>query len=328
MTDTVLHSAGWVFTKGPNENCMGVYWGEPMRFDQFPMRLYGCAGQGKIQQLLLAAVLFSTFSASWAQGEERKADTSRVARKEAIASMPLANLAPQDRAAVEDVINDPSIYRRLPSQVIDCDPHFYLFLLDNPDIIVQIWRVLGISNVELDRTGDNSFRGADGEGTTCDVHVLHRSHDRQLLYATGAYEGSVLKNRVEVRCVMMLRSKYIRETNGRHYVTCALDVFVRIDQGGLELLAKTFQSLIGRSADMNFAEAMGFVSSLSRTAEVNPDGVARISRRLNNVHEETKVRLAVVSAEVAARAEQNEAAQQAQHQEVIRREPVPRVPRR
>jgi hypothetical protein len=279
--------------------------------------------------LAALATLIAWRSAAVAQAEEpRKANTSRQAKEDAIAAMPLAQLAPQDRAAVQDVINDPSIYRRLPTQVIDCDPHFYLFLMDNPEVIVQIWRVLGISNVSLDRVGEDSYRAADGEGTVCNVHRLYRSHDRQLLYATGSYEGSVLKNRVEARCVLMLRSAYIRETNGRHYVTCVLDAFVRIDQGGLELLAKTFQSLIGKSADMNFAEAMHFVSSLSRTAEVNPDGLARISQKLVTVQEETRDRLAVVSAEVAARSVRDEEARRVEYQEALRREPQSRNSRR
>lgn len=260
--------------------------------------------------------------------EPRKANTSRQAREDAIAAMPLEQLNPQDRAAVEDVVNNPSIYRRLPTQVIDCDPHFYQFLLQNPEVIVQIWRALGISNVQLERVGENSFRAADNEGTTCDVHMLYQSQDRQLLYASGAYEGSVLKNRVEARCVLMLRSAYIRETNGRHYVTCVLDAFVRIDRGGVELLAKTFQSLIGKSADLNFAECMGFVSSLSRTAEVNPDGLARISHKLANVDEQTRDRLAVLSAEVAARSVRDEEARRVQYQSEARRETTPIVPRR
>jgi hypothetical protein len=294
-------------------------------------------GRGKLRPgnwkiglaLLTALVLVTQLEDKTAQAEEaRQANTSRQAREDAIAAMPLAQLAPQDRAAVEDVINNPSIYRRLPTQVIDCDPHFYLFLLENPDVIVQIWRVLGISNVELDRSGENSFRAADGEGTVCDVHTLYHSHDRHLIYATGAYEGSVLKSRVEARCVLMMRSAYIRETNGRHYVTCVLDSFVRIDRGGIEILARTFQSLLGKSADLNFAEAMGFVSSLSRTAEVNPGGLARISQKLVTVEEETRDRLAVLSAEVADRSVRNEEAQRVEHQERVRRASAQNIPRR
>jgi hypothetical protein len=282
----------------------------------------------RIGLVVLTALAFIHLDGTARAEEQRKANTSRQAREDAIAAMPLEQLNPQDRAAVEDVVNNPSIYRRLPTQVIDCDPHFYQFLLENPDVIVQIWRALGISNVQLERVGENSFRAADNEGTTCDVHTLYRSHDRQLLYASGAYEGSVLKSRVEARCVLMLRSAYIRETNGRHYVTCVLDAFVRIDRGGVELLAKTFQSLIGKSADMNFVECMGFVSSLSRTAEVNPDGLARISQKLVTVQEETRDRLAVLSAEVAARSVRDEEARRVQHQAELARQPTPSVPRR
>ena len=291
------------------------------------MRGWLRTAQGKCLLATLGA--WTCWACAAARADDlRKASTSRQARDEALAAMPSAQLDPQTRFAVEDVVKNPSIYRRMPTQVIDCDPHFYLFLMENPEVIVQIWRVLGISNVSLERTGENAFRAADNEGTTCEVRRLFATHDRQLLYATGAYEGSVLKNRVEARCVLMLRSAYIRETNGRHYVTCVLDAFVRIDRGGVELLAKTFQSLIGKSADMNFAETMGFISSLSRTAEVNPDGLARISQRLAPVREETRDRLAVISAEVASRSARSEEARRVQYQEEARLEPGNSTPRR
>ena len=91
---------------------------------------------------------------------------------------------------------------------------------------------------------------------------------------------------------MVLKSAYITETNGRNYVTSRLDTFIQIDNLGVELLAKTFQSLITQSADYNFAETSAFLGNVSHTAETNPAGMGRLASQLKHVDDETKEKLA------------------------------------
>ena len=82
---------------------------------------------------------------------------------------------------------------------------------------------------------------------------------------------------------MVLRASYTRETNGRYYTTNRLDMFVRLENIGVEFMAKTFQPLINKCADANFADTMGFISSLSRSAEANPGGVVRMAAKLKKI---------------------------------------------
>ena len=257
--------------------------------------------------------------------EPRTACTSNECRQDAVNNLPLEQLDAGDRMLVQHVLNNTSIYRRVPTQVIDCDPHLYLFLVQNPEVIVQLWRVMGLSKVSLDRTGENTFRAADGEGTVCNLKMMHASHDKHLVFATGSYNGPLLRNPVQARVVLFLRSSTIRETNGRQYVTCKLDAFIHLERGGLELLARAFQSLLGRSADMNFAETMGFVSSLSRTAEVNPEGTGRIARRLN-IDQAAREQFAALAEQVAEQASNAAELRRVQHEAI--EPPVAPIPRR
>src|SRR5947209_2501787 len=98
-----------------------------------------------------------------------KATNSRAARDEAVQAIPMDKLNREMRSRISAVINNSSIYRRLPMQSIDCDPELFEFLVQNPEVVVDIWLVMGITNMTLDRNGPDRFRAADGQGTTGNV---------------------------------------------------------------------------------------------------------------------------------------------------------------
>jgi hypothetical protein len=78
---------------------------------------------------------------------------------------------------------------------------------------------------------------------------------------------------------------------------------------GLDLIARTFQPIINKSADMNFAETAGFVSTVSRTSEVKPDGMAKLGQKLTNVAPETRQQFVQLTQQVAASSAATRAAQ-------------------
>ncbi len=251
--------------------------------------------------LALAVVVLPALAARAA--DPYKATSSRTARNEAIAAIPFAELSVAEQKAVRGVIDDTTIYRRMPTTVVDCDPRMFQFLTRHPEVIVKIWDVLGVSNVTLDRTGEKTFSASDGQGTLGNVKLLHDAYDRQLIYAEGSYNGPLFRRPVHGKTVMLLRSGHLRETDGRYYVTARLDAFIQIDRFGVELLAKTFQPLVGKSADFNFTETMGFVGSLSRTAELKPRGIELLAGELTNIEPEVRRRFVAVSKSVAERAD-------------------------
>src|SRR3972149_408820 len=71
------------------------------------------------------------------------APSSRAASDEAIRAIPWKRLTRPQRASIERVIQDASIYRRLPVRVIDCDPDMFTFLIRHPEVVVDTWRLMG-----------------------------------------------------------------------------------------------------------------------------------------------------------------------------------------
>ncbi|HKD38477.1 MAG TPA: hypothetical protein VKB78_16805, partial [Pirellulales bacterium] len=101
-----------------------------------------------IALLMLSAIAVPLCAADSNAG---RASTSRSARDEAVQSIPMDKLSREMRSRIIGVINNTSIYRRLPTQSIDCDPELFEFLVLNPEVVVDIWRVMGITSMTLDR---------------------------------------------------------------------------------------------------------------------------------------------------------------------------------
>ena len=238
-----------------------------------------------------------------------QATSSRAARNDAIRSIPMDRLDPQMRKKVADTIAGTSIYRRLPIQVTSCDPEMYLFLVRHPEVVVGIWEEMQISNVALARTGPDTFRATDNQGTLCHVKYCYSDHETQVIYAEGAYNGPLFKRPLRARCVLLLKSGYLQETDGRFHVTSRMDTFIEIDHAGVELLAKTLQVLVHRAADYNFVETASFLGTVSRTAEVNSRGMQRLAGKLTGVDPDVRGRFAELSHEVAEKAQDRDVAQ-------------------
>jgi hypothetical protein len=230
---------------------------------------------------------------------------SRMAREDAARGIPFAKLDQALSAKVQRVVANPSIFRRLPVQVIDCDPKMYHFLLNNPEVIVNIWQVMGISKVQMVRTGATSLNASDGAVASGTVHVAYTDNDTQVVYCEGVYDGPMFPKPLRAQCVLLIKAGYVQETNGRYFVTTRCDSFIHLDNVGFELLAKTFQPMVNKSADQNFVETANFVAMVSRTSERKPTGMSKLGNRLQNVSPEVRAAFITTAQQVAIRSEKN-----------------------
>ncbi|MCR4414052.1 MAG: hypothetical protein NUV77_16675 [Thermoguttaceae bacterium] len=236
------------------------------------------------------------------QGDPNKATSSRAARDNAIESIPFDRLSAEGKQKVQWVLQNTSVFRRLPIRVVQCDADLYLFLVEHPDVVVNIWEVLGVSHLTMRQTGPDTYQVTDDIGTTGSMQFLYRSRDTHVLYVDGTYTGSMFGHRVRGRGLMVLKSGYVRDVQGRCFVTSRLDAFMNVEPGGAEFLTKTFQPVVGKIADTNFLQTVGFLACLSRTAEVNLPGMQRLAARLAKVSPQTREQLAQLAQQAAQRA--------------------------
>lgn len=266
---------------------------------------YASARAGR-QLCRFTTALFFLAVASLANAADgdNEASTSAAARQDATRAIPLAKVDAKYRRQVSDVLADPSVFRRMPTNVVDCRPELFTFLAQNPEVLTEIWRELGVSRVELIRTGENTFDLRDNAGTTGKVTIVEQTCDasaqnRIVMYAEGAYDGKPFTKPVGARCVFLLRSGSVRETNGREYVAARLDSFVKVDRQSVEIMAQIAQPFVGKTADRNFSDTLSFVSNLSYTAERRPDTIVELSTQLEHVDPPRRERLAALTRKCA-----------------------------
>jgi hypothetical protein len=233
---------------------------------------------------------------------EAAGTSDEQAQQDAQRQIPFDKLDADARRKVEAVLSDVTLFRRLPMQVFRCDPDLFLFMTTHPDVTVNLWQVLELSQISATRTGKTTFRADDGAGTESDIQYLHTSHDTQLIYAVGNYKGPLFGTPIRGGCLLLLKTGYIREPDGYYYITARLDVFFRVDNVGVSLLTRTLQPLVSDSADKNVKESAAFLQNLSRAAEMNPDYMQHLSTRLSKVRPEDRRRFAELTAQTAERA--------------------------
>lgn len=228
--------------------------------------------------------------------------TSREARDEAVRAIPFDRLTDDMQQRLEDVVSKPSIYRRLPPQAIDCDPDMYVFLIRHPEIIVDTWKMMGITKLTVKRTGRFTANATDGVGTVSDIELVYGTPEIHVLYADGEYDGPLFRRKVNGRCVVILRTAYARGADNRTRVSSELDVFLKLDNVGAEIMAKTLHPVIGKSVDHNLTQTMEFIERISEAAESNGPGLQRLADQLPNTSPEVRRQFSELTAIVSHRA--------------------------
>jgi hypothetical protein len=259
---------------------------------------------------LMLAVALSTLAISspplLAAKPDSGASSSRSTRDEAVRAIPQDKLTEPAQQKVAALLKQVSIFRRLPTQVIECDPNLYLFLVEHPEMVVNMWEVMDVSDMKLEKIGPDQYKMNDGVGTVGKVDMLWRSHDLHIMYAEGAYNGPMFVNPVKGKCLLVLKTGYVLETNGKYYVTCRLDTFIQLENVGLEFVARTFQPMIGKTADHNFRETAAFLAMISRSAEVQHPSLQQLTEKLTTVSDEDRAQFVAITDRVGQTARQLE----------------------
>jgi hypothetical protein len=209
-------------------------------------------------------------------------------RQDALRNLPLAKLTPQGRNLAQSIVDDTTVFRRLPTQQFECDADMYAFMLDYPELVINMWEVLGVTKVRLTKFGPTSWNLDDGAGTTGKIHVLYRSPAQHVVYAEGSYVGSMFPRPIRGRCIVTIRHGQGRSEDGRTIIQCRLDSFVQMDNLAVDLLAKAFHTTLGNIADHNLKEITGFVSSVHQAAETAPENLERIASKCGRIPDQTK----------------------------------------
>ncbi len=239
---------------------------------------------------LLVVWNFGFISVLYAQ-EIATGTSARQLRKEVVRSLPYAQLNAETKAKIGDILERPSLYRRLPVTAIAIDPEYLQFLIRYPETVVGIWDLMGITKMKTQRAGPYLLKTDDGAGTTSAMELVYGSPDLHIYFGDGHYEGPVLRKKLKGKCVIILRTRPHAEhiagdilgqrPGAAPKIACQLDVFLKLENGTAGIIAKTISPIVGPTADHNFTESLKFVERLNRTTVDNGPGVQKMAERLD-----------------------------------------------
>ena len=238
--------------------------------------------------------------------------SSRDSMQEAVAKIPLNNLNAEARQKINVVLDKPSFFRRLPAEAIQCDPELFLFLVRHPEVLVNIWDLMQITKVELQRVAPFEFRGSDGAGTTCKSELIYGTSNLHIYYGTGIYSGPLMARDVSGRCLCVLSSSSVVGPGGKPRVGSQMDVYMKLDSVGADLVTRTVAPVVGKTADSNFRETASFISQLSQVCETNPTAVQDMAQQLQKITPEVRQQFMQTAWQVALKAARAKAALEAE----------------
>jgi hypothetical protein len=212
--------------------------------------------------------------------------SGQEARRRAAAAVPLDRIPEQQRKVVGQCLRSATLFRHLPAETVTCDPALLEFVLAKPEVLVDLWRTLGISRLALDPAGPGQWRMSDGYGTTGIVRLLHQERTPRggmlVFHGRGGYTGPLAPRQLTGSCLVVVRHAALEpDVQGRPRQAVQIDAFLDVDGLGLEIVTRTLQPLIIRSAAANLHEICLFMSQFSAAGQRNPAGVARLAERMS-----------------------------------------------
>ena len=228
----------------------------------------------------------------------RNGTSSRQVIRDAEEQLPLRELNADQRQAVEEILQNRSMFRRLPTVAIEADPRVYAHFTENPESAVGIWRVLEISQFQMTPTSPTEWFGDAGDGSNGTIEVLFRSPTQHLLLCSGQYKNPLVAAPIKARALMHLRTNPTGEVDGEKRIVHDLDLFVMFPSQAVETVARVISPVSNIIADRNFRELSLFVRFMNVAMERQPGWVERMSQRIDGITPEQREELLKITARV------------------------------
>lgn len=269
-------------------------------------RAYPCLNGRVLRTFAAAAVWLLAWPATTAEAQVDGRIGTASHRQAILDSLPLDRLTVEARQRILEVAEKPTLFRQLPAQAITCDRDMFLFLARNPDVLVGLWDMMGITQVQSHRTGPFQLQANDGAGTLCHVDLVYGDDRQHIFVVDGSYDGRMVPKPIRGKGVFVLRSNYAIAADGETTISGTLDCFVQLESLGIDLIARTLSPIIGRSADSNFTQTAQFISQVSQSSAHNPSAMLDIASRLPQVEPPIRKTFADTIVTVARRSAANQ----------------------
>ncbi len=259
--------------------------------------------------LLLASAALLTVASAPAHADEipeirvdtlEAGSSARDTKRKALQAVPLTQLPAAQRAVADSILQDISLFRRLPTIRCETDARIYTYFSDHPDVAVSIWRAMGVSGVKMAETGRGAFSCDAGDGTLGQVEVLYRTPASSLVSCKGTFTSPLLPKPIKGAALMHVQVQTQREPSGKTYIIHKADLFVSFPSTAVDAVARTISPVCNKMMDRNFEEISLFVRMMDEASRRRPEWIYDIAPKLEGVAKERPTELVDLTRQVNA----------------------------
>jgi hypothetical protein len=230
----------------------------------------------------------------------KRPTSSRAAHKAALAALPLDKMADEHRRRILQIGANTSLFRELPTLQFSVDPRVYRFFMDHPEVAVNIWRVMQISEFHMRETGREVYETDDGAGTGGVLDVAYRDESQVVVLCDGVYKSPLLPTAVKARGALQVQVAFDRRPDGKTFATHSAKLFVNFPSQTVEAAARIISPISNAIIDQNFREVSMFLHMMSVAMQRQPGWVEYLSSRLDDGLAARRNQLMEVTVEVFA----------------------------
>ncbi|MCS6851229.1 MAG: hypothetical protein NZ700_08695, partial [Gemmataceae bacterium] len=170
------------------------------------------------------------------------------------ADIPWSELPAGKRDRVRQVVEQPSLYARGPSEEFTGDPALYRWLLAHPAHTAAAWRRLGVECVCIEEVSPGVFRCSDGAGFEVRWETVYSGKNLHIWYAEGNGRPCPWLPTVPVRGVAVLRHGGRIDPLGRPNLSHQVDLFLQTDSQMAALIARLLGPSLPRLAEQGLEQ--------------------------------------------------------------------------
>lgn len=223
----------------------------------------------------------------------------------AIQALPMQKLTAQDQGTINYVIQNLSMFRRMPTVTCPMEPEVYDYFAQNPHVAVNIWRALDISEFEMWQVSKTDYQADSGDGTKGVVRMVYDSPTDKVVICHGEFKSPLLLRTVNAVAILHLQTVFFKDQTGENQVSHRLDMLVSFTSSTVEVAAKAFAPMSNKILDSNFEEITLFLFVMTHAMQERPDWVARVAAKLD-VPPANSAQLLQVTREINAKARRRE----------------------
>lgn len=194
----------------------------------------------------------------------------------------LDELPPAYRERCKSLLEHPTFRHPGTSELFAARAGTYVWLLDNPDRAVALWRMVGAQCTQVDRRGEHSFGWKDENGSDLRWETVLRTGTRRVWYAEGKVKPALLIPGATVRALIVVHHQLEpgRDSKGRDRVRHRAEFFLQTDSHILALAARIMGASAPRLADQFSSQIQMFFGGMAWYLDSDPERAEGLIQRL------------------------------------------------